>query len=47
MQVGDGKLTSFWYDDWCGLNPLKDTFPDIFDICNEQNVSVAGATVFG
>jgi hypothetical protein len=30
MQVGDGKMTSFWCDAWCGLSPLKDTFPAIF-----------------
>jgi hypothetical protein len=33
MQVGNGKLTSFWCDAWCGSNPLKDSFPDIFHIC--------------
>jgi hypothetical protein len=30
MQVGDGKLTSFWCDAWCGINPLKEYFPEFF-----------------
>jgi hypothetical protein len=47
MQVGDGKLTSFWCDAWCGLNLLKETFPDIFDICNEQDITVVGAATLG
>jgi hypothetical protein len=47
MQVGDGKMTSFYCDAWCQFNPLKDPFPDIFDICNEQNVTVADAVALG
>jgi hypothetical protein len=40
MQVGNGTNTSFW----CDQIPLKDIFPDIFDICIEQAVIVAEAT---
>jgi len=40
MLMGDGKITDFWRDAWCGLIPLKEKFPVLFDICNEQNSSV-------
>jgi hypothetical protein len=43
MKVGDGRDTSFWCDSWCDQIPLKDRFPGIYDICIEQNVSVAEA----
>jgi hypothetical protein len=35
-------MISFLCDAWCGLSPLKDTFPAIFNICNEQGITVAG-----
>jgi hypothetical protein len=47
MHVGDGKLTSFWYDAWCSTHPLKEIFPDIFNICNEQGMTVTEAAVLG
>jgi hypothetical protein len=43
MQVGDGTRTHFWGDSWCGHSPLKDKFPDLFAICNDQNITVANA----
>jgi hypothetical protein len=43
MKVGNGRDTSFWCDAWCDQIPLKDRFPEIFDICIEQNVIVAAA----
>jgi hypothetical protein len=47
MKMGDGKLTSFWHDAWCSSHPLRDSFPDIFNICNEQNMTVAEAAALG
>jgi hypothetical protein len=47
MQVGNGELSSFWGDAWCGHCPLKDTFPDIYNICNEQMITLAGAAALG
>jgi hypothetical protein len=35
MVVGNGCRTSFLGDAWCGHSPLKDKFPEFFDICNE------------
>jgi hypothetical protein len=43
MQVGRCTLTSFWGDSWCSVSPLKDMFPDLYNICNEQTITVAGA----
>jgi hypothetical protein len=45
MKVGNGRNTSFWCDSWCDQLPLKDRFPEIYDICIEQNVTVAEAAV--
>jgi hypothetical protein len=47
MVVGNGCRTSFWGDAWCGYSPLKDKFPEIYEICNEQNISVAAAAQLG
>jgi hypothetical protein len=47
MRVGNGLLTSFWGDSWCSISPLKDMFPVLFDICNDQKISVAEAAVLG
>lgn len=41
MCVGDGKITDFWRDPWYGKVSLIDKFPDIFNICNETDGSVA------
>jgi hypothetical protein len=47
MQVGSGTLTSFWGDSWCSTSPLKDMFPDLYNIRNEQKTTVAGAAAMG
>jgi hypothetical protein len=36
MQVGNGKLTNFWSDAWCGQCPLK----DIYNICVDHKIKV-------
>lgn len=41
MMVGNGKMTSFWHDKWCGLVSLADNFPRLYAINNEQEASVA------
>jgi hypothetical protein len=35
--------TSFWEDALCGHSPLKDKFPEIYEICNEKNITVTAA----
>jgi hypothetical protein len=39
--VRDGARTSFWLDWWKDATPLKDKFPLLFAICDEEAVSVA------
>jgi hypothetical protein len=43
MSVGNGCITSLWGDAWCGHSPLKDKFPDLYNICNEQLITVGAA----
>jgi hypothetical protein len=40
--VGDGKRTQFWNDVWITSSPLRISFPRIYDICDNKNISVAG-----
>jgi hypothetical protein len=47
MQVENGRLTSFWQGAWCGSIPLRDSFPEIFHICNEREITVADAAAHG
>jgi len=42
MVVGDGQGTDFWQDAWCGAIPLKEKFPELFTICNNNSVTVEG-----
>lgn len=39
--IMNGQNTNFWHDPWCVLVSLKDKFPDLYEICREQNKSVA------
>ena len=41
MRICNGELTDFWHDAWCLDSPLKDRFPDLFDICQNQKITVA------
>jgi hypothetical protein len=43
MQVGNGARTHFWGDSWCGPNSLRHQFPDLYEISNDQDMSVAQA----
>jgi hypothetical protein len=43
MQVKYGSRPNFWGDCWCGSNSLKDRFPALFEICNDQDITVAAA----
>ncbi|XP_051221697.1 uncharacterized mitochondrial protein AtMg00310-like [Lolium perenne] len=42
-EVKDGARTNFWMDWWLGNVPLKDTFPLLFAIFDNQTLSVANA----
>jgi hypothetical protein len=39
-RVRDGALTSFWCEKWVGDLPLKNRFPRIFSISNQQTATV-------
>ena len=39
--VGRGDSTSFWDDSWICDSPLKEKFPQLFEICNKTKGSVA------
>ncbi|XP_015960266.1 uncharacterized protein LOC107484160 [Arachis duranensis] len=41
MEVGDGRRTQFWQDNWVQGGPLKGSFPRLFSISNQQG-SVIG-----
>uniref|UniRef100_J3MPR6 Reverse transcriptase zinc-binding domain-containing protein n=1 Tax=Oryza brachyantha TaxID=4533 RepID=J3MPR6_ORYBR len=39
-KVGDGSHIFFWRDVWHGEVPLKNIFPYLFEICDQQDISV-------
>jgi hypothetical protein len=41
VKIGNGEDTDFWLDAWCGDTTLKEKFSDLFEISEEQNISVA------
>ncbi|XP_051219493.1 uncharacterized protein [Lolium perenne] len=41
ITIGNGKLTSFWHDNWCGRGPLSTWAPDLFKIASRKNRTVA------
>jgi hypothetical protein len=36
MVVGDGSRPNFWLDAWCSQHSLKVSFPDFFEIYEQQ-----------
>ena len=40
MGLGNGKNIDFWHDVWCGPLSLKDRFPNLYNICFDQECSV-------
>ena len=34
-------MVNFWLDVWCGNEPLKDTFPNLYNIAQNKQAKVA------
>jgi len=41
IRIGKGTNADFWQDAWCGNTPINEKFPALFEICNEQKITVA------
>jgi hypothetical protein len=41
FEVGDGAMTKFWHDMWCGDTIRKEAFPVLFGIACAKDASVA------
>ena len=41
FEVGDGSRVKFWLDSWCGDQPLRDRFPELFRLARMPDASVA------
>jgi hypothetical protein len=46
-QVRDGARTYFWLDWWTGNGPLRDSFPRLFEVCDNPFATVAGVRIAG
>ena len=42
IHIGNGKRTSFWWDNWVGDSKLKDVFPTLFKIASHKYATMAG-----
>jgi hypothetical protein len=40
FEVGDGVMTKFWHNLWCGDTVLKEVFPDLFGIARVKDALV-------
>jgi hypothetical protein len=47
MVVGNEKSTDFWKDARCGLTPFSEQFPQLFNICSQQQLTVVEAADMG
>jgi hypothetical protein len=35
--VGNGERTDFWGEAMCGQIPVRNKFPDLYEICNDKS----------
>ena len=38
--IGDGSRVKFWQDHWCGETSLAVSYPELFRVCRDKEVSV-------
>jgi hypothetical protein len=41
FEVGDGSQISFWHDTWCGDQPLKESYPELYRIARNKEAWVS------
>jgi hypothetical protein len=41
VTVKNGECTSFWFDSWLYEKPLETLFPDLYELCENKELSVA------
>uniref|UniRef100_A0A0V0H969 Putative ovule protein n=1 Tax=Solanum chacoense TaxID=4108 RepID=A0A0V0H969_SOLCH len=41
FKVGGGSKDSFWNDNWIGQAPLKQQYLDLFNLCLQQQATIA------
>jgi hypothetical protein len=41
FEVGDGSQISFWHDIWCGDQPLKVSYPELYRIARNKEAWVS------
>uniref|UniRef100_A0A2N9FL13 Reverse transcriptase zinc-binding domain-containing protein n=1 Tax=Fagus sylvatica TaxID=28930 RepID=A0A2N9FL13_FAGSY len=41
FKVGDGSRVKFWLDTWCGNQPFRDSFPELFRLTRVPDASAA------
>ncbi|WVZ91915.1 hypothetical protein U9M48_038026 [Paspalum notatum var. saurae] len=41
FNIGDGTQIRFWEDNWCGNQPLKFSYPSLFNIATKKGTTVA------
>ena len=46
LKVGNGERIRFLHDHWCGDEPLKNTFSDLFSIARDKDVAIANIMSF-
>uniref|UniRef100_A0A2N9FVR5 Reverse transcriptase domain-containing protein n=1 Tax=Fagus sylvatica TaxID=28930 RepID=A0A2N9FVR5_FAGSY len=46
LKVGNGERIRFWHDHWCGEEPLKKTYPDLFSIARDKDAAIANIMSF-
>ena len=44
--MGDGTRVKFWDDVWCRDHPLKEAFPDLYNISRTRDASISKVMCF-
>ena len=47
VSIGDGKACSFWFDVWCGDEPMAERFPSLLSHCTNKTTSLCEVKALG